>query len=138
MEPLFLAVICGCNAGLFRDALHEVYLPRIQRGNASFAANILGVRGALLSVSIHFFEHLQWDSPVEVGLEEHEPTQNIAAKKRAHQEHVDSDYLFGNAKKGNAQNQNKISLTFRIARHNRIPISYRCSLFRISGCLSMA
>jgi serine/threonine protein kinase len=32
MEPLFSAVICGCNAGLFRDALHEVYIPRIQRG----------------------------------------------------------------------------------------------------------
>src|SRR5271165_625428 len=28
MEPLFSAVICGCNAGLFREALHEVYLPR--------------------------------------------------------------------------------------------------------------
>jgi hypothetical protein len=25
MEPLFLAVICGCNAGLFREALREVY-----------------------------------------------------------------------------------------------------------------
>ena len=25
MEPLFLAVICGCHAGLFRDALHEIY-----------------------------------------------------------------------------------------------------------------
>jgi hypothetical protein len=24
MEPLFLAVICGCRAGIFRDALHEV------------------------------------------------------------------------------------------------------------------
>ena len=36
MEPLFLAVICGCNAGLFREALHEVYIPRIQRGNAYF------------------------------------------------------------------------------------------------------
>jgi hypothetical protein len=34
MEPLFSAVICGCNAGLFREALHEVYLPRMQRGNA--------------------------------------------------------------------------------------------------------
>ena len=34
MEPLFLAVICACNAGLFRAALHEVYIPRIQRGNA--------------------------------------------------------------------------------------------------------
>src|SRR5580704_10332398 len=42
MEPLFLAVICACNAGLFRAALHEVYLPRIQRGNACFAAKVLG------------------------------------------------------------------------------------------------
>src|SRR5208337_4732765 len=31
IEPLFLAVIYGCNAGLFREALHEVYIPRIQR-----------------------------------------------------------------------------------------------------------
>ena len=45
MEPLFLAVICGCNAGLFREALHEVYIPRIQRGNAYFAANVLGATG---------------------------------------------------------------------------------------------
>jgi hypothetical protein len=27
MEPLFLAVIYGCQAGLLRDTLHEVYLP---------------------------------------------------------------------------------------------------------------
>ena len=52
MEPLFLAVICGCNAGLFREALHEVYIPRIQRGNASFAANVLGAqRGIALGFS---------------------------------------------------------------------------------------
>ena len=69
MEPLFLAVICGCNAGLFREALHEVYIPRIQRGNASFAANVLGARGALLSVLVHFFEHGRWGSPVEMGVE---------------------------------------------------------------------
>ncbi len=25
MEPLFLAVICGCNAGLFREALHTKF-----------------------------------------------------------------------------------------------------------------
>jgi hypothetical protein len=43
MEPLFQAVICGCHAGLFREALHEVYISRIQRGKASFAANVLGV-----------------------------------------------------------------------------------------------
>jgi len=68
MEPLFLAVICGCNAGLFRNALHEVYIPRIQRGNASFAAKVLGARGALLSVLIHFFEGGRWGSPVHVGV----------------------------------------------------------------------
>src|SRR6202030_1647579 len=33
MEPLFLAIICGCDAGLFREALNEVYIPRIQRGD---------------------------------------------------------------------------------------------------------
>jgi tRNA A-37 threonylcarbamoyl transferase component Bud32 len=69
MEPLFLAVICGCYAGLFRDALHEVYIPRIQRGNASFAANILGARGPLLLVLARFFEHGRWGSPVGMGVE---------------------------------------------------------------------
>jgi serine/threonine protein kinase len=70
MEPLFLAVICGCNAGLFRDALHEVYIPRIQRGNGSFAVDVLGARGALLLVLAHFFEHGRWGTTVETGLEE--------------------------------------------------------------------
>ena len=67
MEPLFLAVICGCNAGLFREALHDVYILRIQRGDASFASKVLEARGALLSVLIHFFEHGRWRSPVETG-----------------------------------------------------------------------
>jgi hypothetical protein len=69
MEPLFSAVVCGCNAGLFREALHEVYLPRIQRGDASFVANVLGARGVLLSVLTHFFEHGRWGSPVKMGVE---------------------------------------------------------------------
>src|SRR5262249_54510329 len=58
-----------CNAGLFREVLHEVYIPRIQRGDISFAANVLGARGALLSVLAHFFEQGRWGSPVETGLE---------------------------------------------------------------------
>jgi serine/threonine protein kinase/predicted ATPase len=70
MESLFSAVISGCNAGLFREALHEVYIPRIQRGNAHFAANVLGARGALLSVLVHFFEHGRWGSFVETAVEE--------------------------------------------------------------------
>jgi hypothetical protein len=44
MEPIFLAVICGCNAGLLLEALRDVYIPRIQRGNISFAANVLSAR----------------------------------------------------------------------------------------------
>ena len=70
MEPLFLAVICGCNAGLFRRALNEVYISRIQRGNANFAANGLGARGALLSVLEHFFENGHWGSRIETDAEE--------------------------------------------------------------------
>ena len=70
MEPLFLAVICGCNAGLYREALHKVYIPRIQRGNVSFAANVLGARGALLLVLAHFFENGRWGSPTEMGVDD--------------------------------------------------------------------
>jgi predicted ATPase len=69
MEPLFLAVVCGCNAGLFRKALHEVYIPRIQRGDSSFGANVLEARGALLLVLAHFFEHGRWGTLVETGVE---------------------------------------------------------------------
>ena len=69
MEPLFLAVICGCNAGLFREALHEVYIPRIQRGDAHFAANVLGATGPLLLVLGHFFEHGRWGSLIETAIE---------------------------------------------------------------------
>ncbi len=69
MEPLFSAVICGCHAGLFREALHEVYIARIQRGDASFTANVLGARGALLLVLVHFFEHGRWGSPVATAVE---------------------------------------------------------------------
>ena len=50
------------NFGLYREALHEVYIPRIRRGDASFAANILGARSALLSVLVHFFERGRWGS----------------------------------------------------------------------------
>jgi hypothetical protein len=69
MESLFLAVICGCNAGSYRQTLHEVYIPRIRRGDAFFAAKVLGARGALLSVLVHFFEHGRWGSPGEMGVE---------------------------------------------------------------------
>jgi hypothetical protein len=69
MEPLFLAVICGCNAGLFREALHKIYIPRIQHGSACFAANVLGARGALLSALTHFFEDGRWGSLATTDIE---------------------------------------------------------------------
>jgi serine/threonine protein kinase len=69
MEPLFLAAIFGCNAGLYRDALHEVYVPRIQRGKASFATKVLGARGAVLLVLVHFFENGRWGSPAQTDVE---------------------------------------------------------------------
>jgi tetratricopeptide (TPR) repeat protein len=69
MEPLFLAVICGCHAGLFRAALHEVYIARIQQGDTCFAADVLGAREALLLVLVHFFEHGRWSSPMPSGVE---------------------------------------------------------------------
>src|SRR5262249_36894442 len=69
MEPLFSAVICGCNAGLLREALNQVYIRRIQQGNACFAAKVLGATGPLLSVLVHFFENGRWGFPVEIGLE---------------------------------------------------------------------
>jgi hypothetical protein len=69
MEPLFSAVVCGCNAGLFREALGEVYIPRIQRGDARFADKVLGATGPLLTVLVRFFEDGRWGSLVETAIE---------------------------------------------------------------------
>jgi tetratricopeptide (TPR) repeat protein len=68
MEPRFLAVISGCQAGLFREALHEVYNARIQRGTACYAAKVLGATVPLLSVLVHFFESERWGSFVETAV----------------------------------------------------------------------
>jgi predicted ATPase len=40
-----------------------------ERGNASFAANVLGARGALLSVLSHFFAHRHWGLLAETTIE---------------------------------------------------------------------
>jgi hypothetical protein len=76
MEPLFSAVICGCNASLYKETLHEVYIPRIQRGEACFAAKVLGARGALLTILAHFFEQGRWGSPLKIGV----PGQSLTAE----------------------------------------------------------
>ena len=46
-------------------------------GIDSFAANILGARGQLLSVLIHFFEDGRWESPVQMGAEGRARGQNL-------------------------------------------------------------
>ena len=69
MEPLFQAVVRGCNADLFREALHDIYIPRIQRGNICYAAHVLGARGALLATLARFFERGRWGSFATSSLE---------------------------------------------------------------------
>ena len=49
--------------------MHEVYIPRIQRGNTCFAANVLRATGPLLSALVHFFEQGRWGSLVETSIE---------------------------------------------------------------------
>ena len=63
MEPLFLAVICGCHSGLYREALHDIYIPRIQRGDASFAVNVLGAREAVPCRSYPFLRRWTMGRP---------------------------------------------------------------------------
>jgi tetratricopeptide (TPR) repeat protein len=67
MEPLFLAVMCGCRAGLFRETLREIYVRRLQRGATFYTANVLGAREALLAALVHFFQQGRWDSLLETG-----------------------------------------------------------------------
>lgn len=64
MEPLLEAVVHGCKAGRHKEALDEVYLPRIMRAPQSFAADKLGALVPLVSVLSHFFEPDSWDRPV--------------------------------------------------------------------------
>ena len=63
MAPLFAAVHHGCRAGRYQDAIDEVYLRRIQRGNDAYSIHMLGAIGANLSSLSGFFER-QWLRPV--------------------------------------------------------------------------
>jgi hypothetical protein len=47
------------------------FTSRIQRGDASFAVNVLGAREAVLSAIIHFFADGRWEGPVESGIGDH-------------------------------------------------------------------
>ena len=72
-EPLFEAVVHGCKAGRYRDALLSVYCVKLQRGEILFASTYLGAFGQLLSVLSYFLDPTQ---PMYVVEAEHEE-QNI-------------------------------------------------------------
>jgi tetratricopeptide (TPR) repeat protein len=63
MSPLYSAVAHGCQAGRHQDAMDEVYLRRIQRGNEFFNTRKLGAFGAELVAISGLFDSL-WDKPV--------------------------------------------------------------------------
>ncbi len=62
MSPLFAAVLHGCAAGRHQEALDEVYLRRILRGDEFFSSRKLGALGANLAALSGFFEIL-WEQP---------------------------------------------------------------------------
>jgi hypothetical protein len=62
MEPLYMAVIHGCQAGRKQEVLDEIYRRRIQRGAEFFSTVKLGAVGSDLSALCGFFDHV-WDQP---------------------------------------------------------------------------
>jgi tetratricopeptide (TPR) repeat protein len=69
MNPLYSAVIHGCQAGRYKEAYDEVYMRRITRGNEDFNSRKLGAYGSDLSVLSGFFE-IPWSKPVDVLTED--------------------------------------------------------------------
>jgi hypothetical protein len=65
MLPLFAAVAHGCAAGRHRDALYEVYWPRIKRWDEVYSTNKLGAIGADLAALASFFDP-PWRKVVDV------------------------------------------------------------------------
>jgi tetratricopeptide (TPR) repeat protein len=68
MAPLYAAMVHGCRAGRYQEALDEVYRRRIQRGNEAFNTHQLGAIGAELAMLSGFFDP-PWRQPV-AGLSE--------------------------------------------------------------------
>ena len=62
MMPLLLAVAHGCEAGCPQDALEEVFIKRVDRGEA-FIAHKLGAIDAALAALSGFFIR-RWDQPI--------------------------------------------------------------------------
>ena len=62
MVPLYRAVAHGCHAGRYEEALDEVYMLRIQRGEEYFNMHNLGSFGADIAALSSFLEIL-WSNP---------------------------------------------------------------------------
>lgn len=60
MQPLFNAISHGCKAGMYQQALDEVYWPRISRGDEAFIVHKLGSFAADLSCLANFFLNNDW------------------------------------------------------------------------------
>jgi tetratricopeptide (TPR) repeat protein len=69
MQPLFSAVLHGCQAGLHQEVLNEIYLRRIQRYKQNYCTKELGAIGAELTALAGFFER-PWDKPAAALTEE--------------------------------------------------------------------
>jgi len=63
MSPLYSAVAYGCAANRHEEALFEVYLRRIQRGDQHYNWHTLGAYSADLATLAGFFER-PWDVPL--------------------------------------------------------------------------
>lgn len=63
MQPLLLALVHGCRAGRHHDALREVLLPRVLRGERGYILRELGAYGALLTSLAAFCEAGDWSRP---------------------------------------------------------------------------
>ncbi|MCK5902984.1 MAG: hypothetical protein KAG28_07530 [Cocleimonas sp.] len=64
MQPLFSAIAHGCAAGMYQQALEEIYWPRIQRKGDNYLCNKLGAFNTDLSTISHFFTQ-RWHRPAE-------------------------------------------------------------------------
>jgi tetratricopeptide (TPR) repeat protein len=64
MEPLFAAVVHGCQAGLQQETLIDVYWKLIKRSDEHYCTKKLGAFGSDLAALSHFFE-VPWSKPAE-------------------------------------------------------------------------
>ena len=62
-DLLLQSVIYGCKAGRYSEALHDVYITRLMRGEERYVTHFPGANRLLLSVLSHFFESGDWSRP---------------------------------------------------------------------------